>query len=665
MLDRSKKSFSTRSRHHLAAVCFATLAIFAVSTTGRAQQANDDGADWPMFLRDLAGTRFSPLTEINTENVDELQQSWVYKFNRPGKPITGASPSELYQEITPIVIDGIMYTPSGDRVVALNAATGEEIWVHEMEEGDQASFRGVGYWPGDANNPPRVLYTHGKKLSALNATTGRTDPGFGNEGTIELEVAYDGAPIVFGNTMFIGTNFYGPGMRHVNPALDERAGQVPVEHGYDVRTGKELWSFHTLPEPGQVGYDTWPEGAAQNRTGNNVWAFSLTMDPERGILYLPVSGPGGNFYGGDREGMNLFGNTTVALDANTGKLLWYFQNVHHELWDYNLPPAPSLIDITMDDGEVIPALAQVGKSGFMYILNRVTGEPVFGVEERVVATSNVPGEHSYPTQPIPLKPPPIARVAMTRDDLVRPEDTTPEHAAACLAAWDESGLYNQGPFTPWPDGTAPDAKPAIVFPGVTGGVNWGGTSVDPELGYIFVNSKDAPAIGWMIKNEKYTEGDLDQLPYIRAAPRGVSINQPVRDAEGNTIATWPCFRPPWGRLIAVDAKTGDFAWEVPLGITESMPEGKQNTGTSNSAGSMVTAGKLVFIGATGDKRFRAFDSRTGDMVWETTLPYTATANPMTYSVNGKQYVAITAASGGGFGASAAGDQGIYVFALPE
>ncbi len=633
-----------------------------------------------MFNRDLAGTRYSPLTQINTTNVTKLAQAWTYKFNRPGKTIRGDSPSELYQEITPIVVNGVMYMPAGDRVVALDAATGKEIWVYELPSG-LASFRGVAYWAGDRQNPPRIIFTSGHKMVGLNARTGKIDPGFGKEGEVPLEVAYDGAPVIYKNLLLIGTNFYGPGDRHINPALDQRGGQIADSHAYDVRTGKELWTFHTIPRPGEVGNDTWGKDLSgheswKNRTGNNVWAFSLTVDEERGILYLPVSGPGANFYGGDRPGVNLFGNTTVAVDAATGKLKWYFQTVRHELWDYNLPPAPSLIDI-VKDGKKIPALAQVGKSGWMYILDRTTGKPVFGVEDKPVPKGDVPGEWYSPTQPIPVKPPALSRVSFTKDDIVTAEDTTPEHAQACQDLYEKfkeyGGLWNAGPFTPFPyheDGGP--SRVGIVFPGFTGGANWGGTAVDPKLGYIFVNTKDAPGVGWMQKNPKYTPGNPEGIePYIRSAPPGLgNFSAIIRGANGQVAANLPCFKPPWGRLIAVNAATGDFAWSVPLGVTDALPEAKQHTGATNTAGAIATAGGLVFIGSTADNRFRAFESRTGKELWVTKLEYTATAIPMTYEAkNGKQYVAIVAAAGGGGGGrgrAAAGpmNQGLVVFALP-
>ena len=630
-----------------------------------------------MYAHDLKGTKFSPLKQINTQNVAQLKQAWFYRFNRDGKPtISGPSGSELYQEVTPIVVNGIMYTPSGDRVVALEPETGKELWSYELADG-LASFRGVAYWPGDGNNPPRIIFTSLKRMVGLNAKSGKLDPGFGKEGMVPLDVTYAGAPTIVGNMLFLGTNFYGPGMTHIGPQLDQRGGQIPIQHAYDVRTGKELWSFHTFPAKGEVGYDTWRPGDELNRTGNNVWAFALTVDEKNGLLYLPVSGPGANYYGGDRPGANLFGNTLVAVDMKTGKYKWHYQFVHHELWDYNLPPSPSLIDI-QKDGKTIQALAQVGKHGYMFILDRVTGKPIFDVKETPVTKSLVPKEVSFPTQPIPVKPPPIARVSMTRDDVVRPEDTTPEHSKACLELWDKNRYYNDGPYTSYTyheDGD--DARPAIIFPGTTGGANWGGTAVDPNLGYIFVNTKEAPMIGWLSKNAKYNPADPQgQVEFTVGRSTAGNFSAPILDKDGKSRGTAPCFRGPWGRLIAVNAKTGDFAWEVPLGLNTAMPEGKQNAGSSNSAGGIATGGGLFFIsGGTSDKLFRAYDSRTGKQLWQVELPYVATAMPMTYQgKDGKQYVAIVAASGGAGGggrgaakgkeAEQVNNHGLYVFALP-
>ena len=648
--------------------CMLTLLLSTVIMV--AQVRRDAAGDWPMFNRDLAGTRYSPLKQIDTANVARLTQAWSYRLQPEGKALTGPSPFELFQEVTPIVVNGVMYLPSGDRVVALEPETGKEIWRYQMPPGTQASFRGVSYWAGDRNNPPRILFTGQRKMIALNARTGRVDPGFGREGEVPLEVPYAGTPTIYKNLILLGTNFYGPGERHIGPQLEQAGGQLGDTHGYDARTGKELCTFHTIPRPGERGAETWLHPDSWKRTGNNVWAFALTVDEERGIVYLPVSGPGANFYGGDRPGDNLFGNTLVAVDASSGKLKWYFQTVRHELWDYNLPPAPSLIDI-VKDGHKIPALAQVGKSGYMYILDRTNGKPVFGMEDKPAPKGDVPGEWYAATQPIPVKPPPIARVSFTKDDLVRPEDTTPEHAKACAELMDRFKIFNDGPYTPFPfHAEGAPSRAAVIFPGFTGGANWGGTAVDPRLGFIFVNTKDAPAVGWMEKNPKYAPGNAEGLvEYIRTGPQGLNgFGATVRDAGGRVIGNWPCFRPPWGRLIAVNATTGDFAWQATLGITETLPAGKQNTGAQNTAGPIVTAGGLVFIGSTNDSRFRAFDSRTGKELWVTKLDYTASAVPITYQgKDGKQYVAIVAASGGAGGrggGTPANHQSLVVFALP-
>jgi outer membrane protein assembly factor BamB len=423
------------------------------------------------------------------------------------------------------------------------------------------------------------------------------------------------------------------------------------------RTGSKVWTFHTIPRPGEAGHETWGNDSWRDRTGNNVWSFTLTVDEQRGLVYMPVSGPGMNYYGGDRPGNNLFSNTTVALDAQTGRLKWHFQNIRHEIWDYNLPPAAGLVDIRKD-GKTIPALAQVGKSGFMFILNREDGTPVHGVDERPQAKADVPGEWYPATQPIPKKPGPLARVNMTRNDLVTAEDTTPAHAEACRALWDKVQFRNDGPYTPWnyrPSG----GPPSIAFPGMTGGVNWGGTATDPTLGYIFVNSKDEPSTGWIAPNPRYNETTRDtEFPYVHQS--GGMLSAEAHDADGRPLGTLPCFRPPWASLMAVDAATGEFVWRVPLGVNDNMPEGKQNVGSPGYGGPIVTAGGLVFIGATRDRRFRAFDSRTGKELWSTRLDYNVTAIPITYmGKSGKQYVAVTAATQG-----QGNNESLHVFALP-
>jgi quinoprotein glucose dehydrogenase len=619
-------------------------------------RAEPPAGDWPMYSRDEAGTRYSPLKQINTGNVSQLTAAWTLDLAPPRNPNATKGRGRggrggFASAATPIVVNGVMYLPAGNRVLALEADSGKEIWQYHLDSG-QASTRGVAYWPGDKQNPPRVIFTSGRSLIAINAKTGKIDPGFGNEGAVDMVVPYSGVPTIYKNIVMVGASV---GEVPKGPPGNTRA--------YDARTGAKMWEFHSVAQPGEVGHDTWLNDGWKNRSGVNVWAWYMTVDEQRGILYMPIGGPAANYWGGDRPGANLFANSTVAVDAKTGKYLWHFQTVHHDLWDSDNPPAPGLIDITKD-GKKIPILAQVGKTGWMFILNRVTGKPVFGVEERPVPKGDVPGEWYSPTQPFPLKPPALARVSFKKDDMVTAADTTPEHVKACEALWDHNGGFvNEGPFTPWlfhKDGDPP--KSTIQFPGGTGGINWGGTASDPKTGYIFMNSHDGALTGWIEKKkpgENYGRGtEGSDQPYDRASVDGPGpyhgFSATVRDANGKVIGNWPCQKPPWARLIAVNANTGDIAWQVPLGLVEGLPEGKQNAGSSGSAGPSATAGGLVFIGATNDSRFRAFDSMTGKELWVTKLPRSANANPMIYQgKNGKEYVAIVA-----------GDT-VHVFGLPK
>lgn len=615
----------------------ATCVLLALAASGRAEQAKAAPGDWPSYNHDMASTRYSPLTQINAKNAATLKSAWTFslKGEGPAPRFGGGS------EATPIVVNGIMYLPASARVVALDAATGKEVWSYTMTTG-RPSTRGVAYWPGDKQNPPRIIFTSGRNLIALNATTGKIDPGFGKEGMVDMVVGYSGVPTIFRNLVMVGASVLEV---PVGPPGDTRA--------YDARTGAKLWDFHTVPQPGEAGHESWLNDGWKGRSGTNVWSWQMTVDQQHGILYMPVGGPASNYYGGDRPGNDLFGNSVVAVDAETGKLKWYFQTVHHDLWDYDTPPAPVLLDITVN-GKKIPALAQIGKTGWMFILNRETGKPVFGVEERKVTAGDVPGEWYSPTQPFPLKPPPLARMDFKPEDLVTAEDTTPEHAKACKELYDKSGgFYNVGPFTPFrlhEDGTPP--KSTIIFPGATGGTNWGGMAADPKDGYVFAYTQDLGQVGWTEKKKPGVEYAFDEhgspLEYTRAAVDGPgpfhTFSVPVKQADGRTV-NWPCQKPPWGRLTAVNANTGEFAWQVPLGITEDLPAGKQNTGRSVDAfaGPMATAGGLVFIGVVNDNRFRAIDSKTGKELWSAKLDATANANPMTYAgKDGKQYVAIVA-----------------------
>ena len=624
------------------------LAVLA-TVTAQTPPGKIKPGDWPSYTGDLAGTRYSSLRQISTANVAKLEQAWSFSMKDatpppPPTPQTAENPfpaaaggGGVNPEATPIMVDGRMYLPAGRRVVALDPVTGKQVWIGELPFASIA--RGLAYWPGDGNNPPRILVTAAKSLVALNARTGRVDPGFGKEGIVDIGVPWSGAPAVFKNLIMLGATV---GEIPIGPPGDSRA--------YDARTGAKLWEFHSVPRPGEPGFGGWEGDSWKGFSGVNVWAWYLTVDQQRGIVYMPFGSPAGNYYGGDRPGNNLFGNSLVAMDANTGKYLWHFQTVHHDIWDLDLPPAPTLIDIT-HNGKKIPALAIVGKSGWMFLLNRVTGEPVFGVEERPVPKGDVPGEWYAPTQPFPVLPPPLVRTKFDMADLVTAQDTTPEHAQACRDLVERSGgLSNAGPFTPFlfhAPGTP--AKSTLTFPG-NGGANWGGTAADPKSGYVYVQTHDIGLVGWMEEKDpkgNYGSGNGSPQKYDRGSVDGPgpyhSFAVPMKDAEGKSIGNWPCQKPPWARLWAVNANTGQIAWQVPLGITEALPEGKRNTGGSGSAGPIVTAGGLVFIGATQDSRFRAFDSHTGNELWVTKLERNVNANPITYEgSDGNQYVAVIA-----------------------
>src|SRR5438094_148559 len=663
-------------RVHHVALAAVVLVLPALAQT-RATKPNAD-ADWPMYNRDLGGTRFSPLTQLNAKNASDLKLAWSYKLRTTPAPAgRGAAAAEepedqgglragggrgggvdqgrgsgplptVNPEATPIVINGVMYLPAGSRVLALDAETGKQVWEYKFP-GFATTARGVAYWPGEATTPPRIILTAGPRLIAINAVTGEASQGFGQDGVVDIKIGWNGVPIIYKNVVLLGAT--------VGELLTGDPGNT---RAFDARTGAKLWEFHTVPQPGEPGHDTWLNDGWKDRSGTNVWGWYLTLDEKRGILYMPIGSPAPNYYGGDRKGDNLFGNSVVAVDAGTGKYKWHFQTVHHDLWDSDLPPAPVLIDIKQN-GKTIPALAQIGKQSWMFILNRETGEPIFGVEERPVPAGDVPGEWYSPTQPFPLKPPPLARTSFSKQDMVTAEDTTPEHARACQEIFEKAGgFYNAGPFTPFlfhDEGTPP--RSTIIFPG-NGGPNWGGMAADPKSGYVFVQTHDAALSGWVEKKREggnYGSGNGSPQPYDRRAWDGPGpyhgFAAPIKDANGKTLGNAPCQKPPWGRLWAVNANTGDIAWQVPLGLNEALPAGKQNTGGSGSAGPIVTAGGLVFIGATNDRRFRAFDSKTGKELWAFKLDQTVNANPLTYQgKNGKQYVAAIATDS------------VVVFALP-
>jgi quinoprotein glucose dehydrogenase len=439
---------------------------------------------------------------------------------------------------------------------------------------------------------------------------------------VDIGVPYNSVPGIVRNVVVVGANTP-PGA----------AGGIGNARGYDARTGAKLWEFSSVPPPGAVGHDTWEGESWRGRLGVNAWPFYFTADERRGLLYLPLASPIPGSYGGDRKGANLFGNSIVAVDVETGAYKWHFQTLHHDLWDHDPPAPPSLFDIVRG-GQTVPALGVTTKSGYLYILNRETGRPIFGVEEHPVPGSDVPGELAFPTQPIPVKPPALARTAYTAADLVTAADTTPDHARACAELVEKvGGVSNAGAFTPWGYRAAgAPLRSTLVFPGGLGGANWGGTAYDPGSRRLLVATQDVGALGSM---EPAKEGA--PVPYVKTTPGRATFDVPMGGQS------WPCQKPPWGRLTAVDVTTGDIAWQVPLGVTDDLPAGKQNTGRPLLAGAIVTAGGLAFIASTDDNRFRALDAKTGRELWVTRLDRRGNADPMTYlGRNGKQYVAIVA-----------------------
>lgn len=596
--------------------------LLTQSVASQQPAAQQAGADWPMYRHDQAGTGHSPLSQIDGGNVARLTQVWTYPLHANNS------------QATPIVVNGVMFVPAANRVVALEPETGKEIWQHAIT-GGAPSRRGVAYWPGDGVKPPRVIFTAGRRLIALDAKSGEPATGFGQQGEVDLVVPYNSVPLVYKNIVVVGAN--------TPPPPASASGNA---RAFDARTGVKLWEFNSVAGPGTVGENTWEGDSWKGRSGLNAWPFYFTLDEQRGLVYLPLASASFGNYGGDRKGANLFGNSVVAVDVQTGAYKWHFQTLHHDLWDADPPAPPGLLDI-VQNGRTIPAAAVTTKSGYLYMLNRETGRPIFAVNERAVPKSDVPGEQTFPTQPIPVKPPPLARTDYKPQDLVTAADTTAEHVKACQDLIAKvGGVYNAGPFTPWlyrAEGTP--VKSTLVFPGMLGGANWGGTASDPKLGYVFVVTQDDGSLGWM---EKTKEGSA--APYQKHFPeRAGNFDVPMPDGGGN----WPCQKPPWGRLTAVNASTGNIAWQIRLGVTDQLPAGKQNTGRPALAGPITTASGLLFIASTDDNRLRALDAKTGKELWVTKLERRGNADPITYQGrNGKQYVSVVATDR------------VVVFALP-
>ncbi|MDB5707647.1 MAG: hypothetical protein JWN66_4763 [Sphingomonas bacterium] len=633
-------------------------AALACSLLSTAAVAATDG-DWRTYGHDKGGQRFSPLTQITPANVRQLTPAWVYHMKPPADPSLTPEAAEAAQraaeavgpprrvrsrfagsQVTPLVIDGRMYitTPYG-RIVALDPATGKEIWVAPLDRG-QPSTRGLEYWPGDAATPARLFFgTRDGRLMALDAATGKPSSGFGTSGVVEMKTpeiigtgnatfyGMTSPPLVYGDLVITGS------------AVQEfpARGAAGDVRAWDARSGKLVWTFHSVPRKGEPGYATWAPGSAEGRSGVNAWGF-LTVDEARGIVYMPFGAPAFDRYGGDRKGDDLYGTSLVAADAKTGRYLWHYQVVHHDIWDNDLQAPPLLFDAKVG-GRTVPAVAITSKNGLLFILNRVTGKPILPVKETPVAASDVPGEAASPTQPIPTVTPPLARTSFSMADVA---DVTPELKSWCENWITSNKMVFGGLYVP-----VRLNQPTISFPGLQGGGNWSGSAYDPRSGLLFTNTSDLGQVTSLVPSK-------GPLPY----ERGTLSARFQRDDP-----KMMCQKTPWGRLSAIDTRTGRIAWQVPLGITDSLPEDKQHTGRPNIGGAIATASGLVFIGASDDSRFRAFDSATGRELWTVKLDAAAHATPVTYLAGGRQFVAVTATGGSFLDSPLTGDA-ITAFALP-
>jgi quinoprotein glucose dehydrogenase len=600
--------------------------------------------EWPAYGGDPGGTKYSSLKQINRANVTTLKPAWTY---HTGDVSDGTAwPVRSAFETTPLVIDGVLYlTTPFNRVIALEADTGKELWAFDPKldrEKPHNLFinRGAAYW-SDGKAKRIFLGTLDGRLFSLDAATGKPDDNFAEAGHVNLRAGVadkspnrvygmTSPPAIYKNLVICGSI----------TSDGEPQGPLGDVRAFDARSGKLAWTFHTVPRKGEFGNDTWEGDSWKDRAAVNPWSI-LSVDTERGIVYLPLTSPAVDFWGGDRKGQNLFGDALVALDAATGKRLWHFQTVHHNLWDYDLPAQPNLVTVTRD-GKPVAAVAQVTKTGFTFLFDRVTGKPLFEIEERPAGKSEVEGEQAWPTQPHPLKPPPYARQGMRPDEL---SNVTPESHAYCAKL--AEGATFADIYTPV------GLHKTVLFPGTNGGANWGGASFDPETHTLYVNSADAGMILQMVKRP---EGSL--IPY-----RTQGFGSPNSRFWDENL--YPCQKPPWAFLTAIDLDKGEFRWRSVLGVVDELTaKGVPQTGADNIGGSMVTAGGLVFIGATNDARFRAFDKDSGKELWVTRLPASAHATPMTFQSKktGKQYVVI--AAGGGNKYNKTFSDSLIAFALP-
>jgi glucose dehydrogenase len=567
-----------------------------------------DVASWSSWGNSFRFDRYSPADQINVDNVADLRPVWKYTLKQSGG-----------WEVTPIVVGGVLYAQDLEGTAfALDPETGRELWRFATNAGGR--MRAVAWWPGDADHAPRVIVSGKDRIYALLAATGRPAEGFGGtQGYINIRdgfadmtsnYAITSPPTVFKNLLITGPGTQEFGAK--GPPGDPRA--------YDAVTGKLVWRFHTVPRPGERHADDWGANGWRERAGPSSWGM-YSLDTETGTVFIPVGNPADSYIGVDRPGDNLYSDSIVALDAATGKYRWHYQMVHHDLFDYDDAAPPALIDLTVK-GNRVPALVEVTKQGLMFILDRRTGKPVFGVEERAVPASPIAGEHASPTQPFPRKPLPLVKMGMTRADL---STVTPQSRAFCAKLWDRAGLRDTRAFEPPRlDG------PNLAVPGNIGGAGgiWGGVSIDVRTNYIFVNTNNLPSYNTIVPDDgtspRFAGGYQVDRAYIK-----------LTDQNG-----MPCIQPPWGEMIAINGNTGDIAWRRPLGNAEIYGEAGAQTGLINRGSSLATAGGLVFMGGTPDQPLlHAYESRTGREVWTVRLASPMSSAPMSFvGKSGRQYI---------------------------
>jgi quinoprotein glucose dehydrogenase len=652
-------------------LAFLGLLCSTITTITVSAQYGAQNGEWRTWGGDLAMTRYAPLDQINAGNFNKLEVAWHFRTENLGRH------PDFNLQATPLMVNGVLYFTAGAHrnAVAVDAATGEMLWMHRLEEAKRAeassrrlSGRGVGYWT-DGRGDERIFYVStGYQLVGLDAKTGDPLPGFGTKGVVDLkqdndqlldpitsDVAWNGAPVVAKDVVLVGAAHRAGG------APRSRENAKGYIRAFDARSGKRLWIFHTIPQPGEFGNETWLKDSWSYTGHTGVWG-QMTVDEELGIAYLPIEMPTGDYFGGHRPGNNVFAETLVAVDLQTGKRIWHFQLVHHPIWDYDIPCAPILADITVG-GRKIKAIAQPTKQGFVYVFDRQTGQPVWPIEERPVEQGTVPTEWYSPTQPFPTKPPPFERQGFLLEDVI---DLTPALKAEALKIVSQ---YKIGPlFTP-PITQGHEGKIGTLM--VPNGANWPGGSYDPETGILYVYSHTLLRVLSLVNDPKRSD-----MNYINAGGGGEAGG-----GGGTTVQGLPLVKPPWGRITAIDLNKGEIAWQVAHGETPdyvrnhpalqgvSVPRTGRTGGAGGSSGgigTLVTKTLVVsgeggmFTTPSGNRgaMLRAYDKATGANVGEVYMPGAQTGGPMTYMLNGKQYLVVAVS-----GANVPG--GLMAFTLPS